>query len=262
MKITFRLVKRNYDLQIFLILGLLLAILLLWVSEELGNILLTELISVSVTVFVIDNLLERKARRKRIAIDQRILREVQSIISLYFSIWKHLVWKFLPEQRIDSRKDLFDIYSDLVRLSYVHLEFEIVSVDAPESWDLLFHRRNIKQCFQSYHESMHRQIKAFITAYGIYIEPELFDLLHDLLECQYFHSIHLMNQAETQTVLIELNQDVNRLDSYINENDHEHLDKITQLMDYSEHLYKLINRFEVVKTELYEVGAQFEHPMS
>ena len=260
-KIPFRLVKRNYDLQIVLIVGLFVSILLLSLSEELGNILLTELISVSVTVFVIDNLLERKERRKRIAIDQRILREVQSVIASYFSIWKHLTWKFLPDQQIASGKDFIEIYSDLVRHSYVHHEFEIVSLEAPESWDLLYHRRSIKQCFQSYHDSMHKQIKTFITAYSTYIEPELFNLLLDLLECQYFRSIHLMNQPETQTVLIELEQDINRLDSYINENDHRHLEKIMQLMDYSEHLHTLINRFEVVKSELYEVGVQFRNPV-
>lgn len=239
----------------------MIAILLLSVSEELGNILLTELISVSVTVFVIDNLLERKERRKRIAIDQRILREMQSVIASYFSIWKHLAWKFLPQQRIGSEKDFADLYGALVKNSYINVEFEIVSLEAPESWDLLYHRRTIKQCFQNYHDSMHKQIKTFIAAYSTYIEPQLFNLLLDLLECQYFRSIHLMNQPETQTVLLELEQDINRLDSYINENDHRHLQKIIELINYGQHLHTLINRFEDVKAELYDLREQFRNPL-
>lgn len=230
-------------------------------SKELGNILLTELVSVSVTVFVIDNLLERKERRKRISIDQRILREMQNLIASYFSIWKHLAWKFLPTQSIENIKEFKAVYSTLVKHSYVNQEFEIVSLEAPESWDLLYHRKTIKQCFQNYHDSMHKQIKTFIAAYSTYIEPQLFNLLLDFLECQYFRSIHLMNQPETLTVLIELEQDINRLESYINADDLKHLEKIIELMHYGENLHVLINQFEVVKTDLYQIGNQFKNPL-
>lgn len=261
MNTPFRLVKRNYDLQIVLVVGLFVSVIMMLFSKDLGNILLTELISVSVTVFVIDNLLERKERRKRVAIDQRILHDMQSVIASYFSIWKHLAWKFLPNQHINNEKDFVVVYSTLVKNSYVNVEFEIVALEAPESWDLLYHRRTIKECFQSYYDSLHKQIKTFITAYSTYIEPQLFNLLLDLLECQYFRSIHLMNQPETQSVLIELEQDIHRLDSYINANDQRHLQKIIELMKYSNNLHTLINRFEVVKTDLYKIGNQFKNPL-
>lgn len=53
-------------------------------SKEFGVNLFTEITGVAITVFVINKILERKERQKRIAIDQRILRELQSIIASYF----------------------------------------------------------------------------------------------------------------------------------------------------------------------------------
>lgn len=48
-----------------------------------------------------------------------------------------------------------------------------ISSRTPLLWDLLFHRKTVKQCFESYHGSMHKQIKTFIDAYSTYIEPQL-----------------------------------------------------------------------------------------
>lgn len=261
MKLPVRLARRNYDLQIVLFIGLLLAIGMMVVSKDLGSILLTELISISITVFVIDNLLERKARRKRIDIDQRILHEVQSVIASYFSIWKHLIWKYLPNEKINNEQDFFNCYTRLVKEAKVNEEFDVVSLQAPESWDLLFHKRIVKKCFENYHDSVIKQIKTLIGSFNGYIEPELFHLLLEIMECQYFRSIYLMGNAETETVLIELDQDINRLDSYLNADDKRHIQKIMALMHYSQHLHSLINKFEKVKAELYHLKEPFQNPM-
>lgn len=261
MKLQARLAKKNYDLQIVLLIGLLLAITLLVFSRDLGNILLTEIISVSVTVFIIDNLIERKERRKRISIDQRILREVQSIIASYFSIWKHLAWKYLPSEIIRNENDFLNRYSDLVKLASVHEEFEVVSLQYPESWDLLFHKRIVKKCFENYHDSILAQIRKLITDFNGYIEPELFNLLLEVMECQYFRSIHLMGQDETTAILIELDQDTNRLDSYLNTVDKKHIYKIVELMQYSQNLRSLVSKFDDVHVELYELKNHFTNPM-
>jgi len=261
MKLRAKLTKRNYDLQIVLLIGLLLAITLMVFSKDLGNILLTEIISVSVTVFIIDNMIERKERRKRISIDQRILREVQSIIASYFSIWKHLAWKYLPNEKIVNENDFLNRYSDLIKRANVHEEFEVVSLQSPESWDLLFHKRIVKKCFENYHESVLKQIQSLITNFNVYIEPELFNLLLEIMECQYFRSIHLMGQAETEAILIELDQDTNRLDSYINAEDKRHIYKIIELMRYSQNLRSLVSKFDDVNVELYQLKNHFTNPI-
>ncbi len=261
MKLQARLAKRNYDLQIVLLIGLLLAITLMVFNKDIGNILLTEIISVSVTVFIIDNMIERKERRKRISIDQRILREVQSIVASYFSIWKHLAWKYLPNEKIAHENDFLNRYSELIKRAKVNEEFEVVSLQFPESWDLLFHKRIIKKCFENYHDSILKQIKSLITEFNGYIEPGLFNLLLEVMECQYFRSIHLMGQAETEAILIELDQDTNRLDSYLNTEDKKHIYKIIELMQYSQNLRSLVSKFDEVNVDLYELKTHFTNPM-
>ncbi len=261
MRLRARLAKKNYDLQIVLLIGLLLAITLMIFSKDLGNNLLTEIISVGVTVFIIDNMIERKERKKRISIDQRILREVQSIIASYFSIWKHLAWKYLMNEKIRNENDFINSYSELVKRASVHEEFEIVSLQYPESWDLLFHKRTIKKCFENYHDSVLKQIRTLITDFNGYIEPGLFNLLLEVMECQYFHNIHLMGQAETTAVLIELDQDTNRLDSYINAQDKKHIYKIIELMQYSQNLKSLVSKLDEVHVDLYDLKNHFPNPM-
>ncbi|MFN7792756.1 MAG: hypothetical protein ACK5NM_09425, partial [Cyclobacteriaceae bacterium] len=148
-----------------------------------------------------------------------------------------------------------------IKRAKVNEEFEVVSLQFPESWDLLFHKRIVKKCFENYHDSILKQIKTLITEFNGYIEPGLFNLLLEVMECQYFRSIHLMGQAETEAILIELDQDTNRLDSYLNAEDKKHIYKIIELMQYSQNLRSLVSKFDEVNVDLYELKNHFTNPM-
>src|SRR5436189_196357 len=72
------------------------------IDKELGINLLTEIGGVALTVFVINTILERRERQKRISIDQRILQEIQVILASYYSIWKHLYWQYAPDEKMED----------------------------------------------------------------------------------------------------------------------------------------------------------------
>ena len=125
-------VFRKYDLQIVFISAILISILLYSFNytREFGLNFLTEISGVAITVFLVDRILKRRERKKTVAIDQRILRDVQSIIASYYSIWKHLVWKYLPDEKIENENEnitiAIGIHSAIgFRLRNVNLELGV-----------------------------------------------------------------------------------------------------------------------------------------
>jgi hypothetical protein len=253
---------KNYDLRLILGLSLIGALALMFFerSKELGLNLFTEITGVAITVFVINKILERKERQKRIAIDQRILRELQIIIASYFSIWKHLVWKFYPQNKIITENDLLRIYPELIQTARLDERFEIVSIHHPESWKLFFHNRSIKACFENYGNILTENIHTFINDFKTYIEPELLSYLLNIQESEYFKNIYMMTQDEMTKVLVDLEQDPDKLDSYINSDQTAHIRHFTELMNYSLNLRATILKFSSEASELYEIRKYFIQP--
>jgi hypothetical protein len=253
---------KNYDLRIVLGVSLLVALLLMVfeTSKGLGTNLLTEIIGVAITVFVINKILERKERQRRIAIDQRILREIQSIVASYFSIWKHLTWKYIPEQKIRSTNDLLKIYPEVIHRARLDETFEMVSIHHPESWKLFFHNRTIKACFENYYGVLNEQIRTFINDFKMYIEPELLNALLNILESEYFRNIYMITQEENYKILIEIEQNPVLLESFISAQTPEHLMQFGELMSYSSQLRSTILKFSTEAADLYEVNKYFIHP--
>jgi hypothetical protein len=257
-----KLLKR-YDLYVVFGVGLLVSLTFMFFDQthELGTNLFTEISSVALTVFIINKILERKERQKRIAIDQRILRETQSIIASYFSIWKHLVWQYFPNEKIENEQDFLALYPRLVKASKVNEQFEVVSIHHPESWKLIFHHRTIKECFKNYYDALNASTQLFINDFKIFLEPELLDYLLDVMECDYFKNIYMMCYEEgTEQILMELDQDVNRLDSYLNPDDTKHVQQFLELLRYSKKLKNTIAKFTPVTVELYQFKKYFTDP--
>lgn len=252
--------KKNYDLRIVFGLSLLLSLLVFAFERDFGVNLFTEIGGVALTVFVINKIIERRERQKRISIDQRILREMQFIIASYFSIWKHLVWQTIPSEKVLSPEDLIRIYPALVQQTNIQEEFKIVSLHHPESWELFFYHKTIKECFENYRITLTKEIQTFINDYKIYIEPELLDLLLGTLECQYFKDLIIMNQEGTATILQEIDQDPGRLDSYLKTDDTTHIHQFIKLINYSTRLRDVINEYSDVNVELYQLKKYFIHP--
>lgn len=252
--------KKNNDLRLFFGVSIVISLILIPINQDLAISLLTELISVAITIFVINKILERRERQKRIAIDQRILRDIQAIIASYFSIWKHIVWQFAPDEKIGSEKHFISLYPQLVRNSTINDRFKFVSIHHPESWELFFNNRTIKDCFRNYHTTVINQIQTFINDFKIYIEPELLDILLNILDDQYFKDIYLMGQDDTVNIVIEYGDDPNKLDSYLRAEDLKHLNHLMELIAYGNRLRDLIDKYTDVNVELYQIKKYFVNP--
>jgi hypothetical protein len=253
---------KNYDLQIVFVVTMVIAVILITFkyTKEFGVNLFTEIAGVAITVFVINKILERKERQRRIVIDQRILRELQSIIASYYCMWKHLIWKYYPKENIRDAADIARLYPLLLEKTNVKDQFDIVSSHQPESWKLFFHNRPIKGCFENHYEVLSDQVKTFVNDFKAFLEPELLDNLLNVLESDYFRNIYTMSQEETEKTLLEWEQDPTRLDSYIQKEDNAHLSYFTALMAYSSELKKTITKFDASSAELYEIRKYFIHP--
>jgi hypothetical protein len=254
---------KKYDLQVVFAIGLAVAGVLITFdkSREFGVNLVTEISGVALTVFIINKILERKERQKRISIDQRILRDVQVIIASYFSIWKHLAWQYLPDEKIRNESDLLRIYPALVKSTDLNDQFTVVSTHHPESWKLFFHNRSIRECFKNYYETLENDIRSFINDFKMFLEPELLDYLLNIMEGTYFKNIYMMcYEEEMEKILIELEQDKDRLESHISSNELNHLYQFLELMKYSKRLKSTISKFSDVSVELYQIKKYFIHP--
>ncbi len=253
---------KKYDLYFVFGASIIFSVILMIFSDsrEIGDNLFTEIAGVAMTVFVINKILERKERQKRVAIDQRILREVQSIIASYFSIWKHIAWKYLPEARIENEKDFMTSYPKMVETTNIQDQFGTVSIHHPESWKLFFHSRTIKECFQNYSTILTGEIQQFINDFKMFMDPELFDHLLNIMDSEYFRNIYMMNQEGTENILKELEQDIDKLDSYISPGDISHLNQFFELNNYCRRLNHKIRKFSNSSVELYQFNKYFQHP--
>jgi hypothetical protein len=254
---------KKYDLQVVFACGLLIAITLIAFdqSREFGVNLFTEISGVALTVFIINKILERKERQKRIAIDQRILRDVQAIIASYFSIWKHLTWLYMPDEKVRDGNDVLRIYPNLVKSADLNDQFIIVSTHHPESWKLFFHNRSIKDCFKNYYETLENDIRLFIIDFKMFLEPELLDYLLNIMEGTYFKNIYMMcYEEEMEKILIELEQNKDHLESYVSSDELSHLHQFLELINYSKRLQSTISKFSETNVELYQIKKYFIHP--
>lgn len=253
---------KKYDLHFFLGGSIIVTIFLIAIDNvrEFGINLFTEIVGVAMTVFIINKILERKERQKRISIDQRILREVQFIIASYFSIWKHLIWQYLPKENIENEEDLLRIYAKLVSLSNMEDQFKIVSIQHPESWKLFFYDISIKKCFHNYYTILDNDIHSLIDDFKLYLEPELLDCLLNIIEGSYIKNIRTIDHEGTEKVLTDLGQNVTKLESYISPNEPDHIHQFLALMKYSTRLKSMISEFKEVKVELYQIKNYFGYP--
>jgi hypothetical protein len=254
---------KKYDLHVVIAGGLVIAVALTVFdkSREFGVNLFTEISGVALTVFIINRILERRERQKRVSIDQRILREVQAIIASYFSIWKHLAWQYLPDETIRNQGDLRRVYERLIKSTDLNDQFKIVSTHHPESWKLFFHNKSIRDCFRNYYEILENNIRLFINDYKTFLEPELLDCLLNIMEGTYFKNIYMMCfEEEMEKILIELEQNTDRLESHLNSDELDHLHQFVELMNYSQRLKSTISKFTESSVELYQIKKYFIHP--
>lgn len=252
--------KKNFDLVAVFAVSVAVGLTVVWFDRELGINFLTEIGGVAITVFVIDRIIERRERQKRISIDQRILRDIQAIVASYFSIWKHIAWQYFPDTRFKTSEDVVKHYPAFVNQTILSERFKTISIHHPESWDLFFNNRTIEACFENYYSTLTKQIQRFIDDFKIYIEPELLNILLNVMECQYFKELHLMPQPATKKFVIDFEQDPDRLESYLRPEDLSHLQHFIALMEYSASLQKLINEFAESDIELYEIEEYFKNP--
>jgi hypothetical protein len=229
-------------------------------TRDFGVNFITELVSVWVTVFLVNRIIEKRERKKRLSIDQRILKETSSIIASYFSIWKHLVWKYFPEAKINSEQDLLARYAEILNATQLSEKFEIVSIHDPESWKLFFHNRTIKECFESYYEVLQGDIRSLIDNFKIHLEPQLLGYLLEMSESKYFREIDSVFKNDETDVLNEFGQDINRLSSYIS-NDKHHFDKIKELSLYCAGLNERISEFTDSDFKPYNFKTYFRNPV-
>jgi hypothetical protein len=229
-------------------------------TRDFGVNFITELVSVWVTVFLVNRIIEKRERKKRLSIDQRILKETSSIIASYFSIWKHLVWKYFPEAKINSEQDLLARYAEILNAAHLSEKFEVVSIHDPESWKLFFHNRTIKECFENYYEALQGDIRSLIDNFKIHLEPELLGYLLEMNESKYLREVNSVFMNDEVDVLNEFGQDINKLSSYIS-HDKTHFSKIRELSLYCVGLNDRISEFADSDLKLYNFKTYFRNPM-
>jgi hypothetical protein len=229
-------------------------------TRDFGVNVITELISVWVTVFLVNRIIEKRERKKRLSIDQRILKETLSIIASYFSIWKHLVWKYFPDEKINTEQDLIARYAEILNVTQLSEKFEIVSIHDPESWKLFFHNRTIKECFENYYEALQGDIRSLIDNFKIHLEPQLLGYLLEMNESKYIREVNSIFKNDEADVLHEFGQDINKLSSYIS-NDKTHFKKINELNLYCLGLSDRIAEFADSNLAQYDFKTYFKNPV-
>src|SRR6478609_491218 len=255
-------VFKKYDLRIVFVLSSIIGIALYIYpqSREFGVNVITELASIWITVFLVNRIIDKRERKRRVSIDQRILVETLSIIASYYSIWKHLIWRYFPNLKIETEKDLLAIYPDVLKMAQLSEKFDVVSIHYPESWKLFFHNRPIKDCFENYHMVLQESIGSLIENFKIHLEPELLGYLLEISESEYLREVNSVFHGDETDVLTEFGQDTNILGSYIT-NSTSHFKAIIQLTAYCRDLDSRVAEYTAINAEHYDLKRYFANPM-
>lgn len=229
-------------------------------TRGFGVIVLTEIGSIWFTVLLINRLIDKRERRRRVAIDQRILNETLIIIASFFSIWKHLTWKYHPQAIVKTEKDFIALYPKLISSCKLSDKFEMVSTHHPESWNLFFHDITIRDCFKNYNETFDACIKSLIDNFKIHMEPELLGALLEIAESQFIREVtSIYDGGGTELVLTEWGKDTDQLSSYISNNTNI-LTKMADLNSYCEYMISRITNYTEKVFSPYKIADYFQDP--
>jgi hypothetical protein len=229
-------------------------------TREFGIIVLTEVGSIWFTVLLINRIIDKRERKRRVAIDQRILSETLAIVASFFSIWKHLTWKYHPQAVIKNEKDFVELYPRLIESCKLSDKFELVSTHYPESWNLFFHDITIRDCFKNYNETLQSSIKSLIDNFKIHMEPELLGSLLEITESQFLREVtSVYDSTETEFVLTEFGKDINQLNSFISDNTNI-LARMFGLNSYCEYMIGRISNYTDQTFKPYKIAEYFRDP--
>jgi len=231
-------------------------------TRGFGVIVLTEIGSIWFTVLLVNRILDKRERKRRVAIDQRILTETLTIVASFFSIWKHIAWRYQTKSVVKNEKDFINLYPQLIDSCRLSDKFELVSTHHPESWNLFFHEITIRECFKNYCETLTAATELLINNFKIHMEPELLGALLEITESQFIREASsIYDSSETELVLNEFEKDTNRLDSYISGNVNI-LNKIFWLNSYCEHMISRISNYTDQSFQSYKLSEYFKDPKS
>ncbi len=229
-------------------------------TREFGVIVLTEVGSIWFTVLLINRIIDKRERKRRVAIDQRILTEILAIVASFFSIWKHLAWKYQSQSIVNNENDFLKLYPKLVESCKLSDKFELVSTHYPESWNLFFHDISIRDCFKNYNDTLQSSIKSLIDNFKIQMEPELLGSLLEITESQFIREvISIYDGGETELVLTEWEKDTNHLASYISNNT-SILTKMFELNAYCVNMIDRISNYTNQTFKPYKISEYFRDP--
>lgn len=233
-------------------------------TYDFGLNILAEMIGVAVTVFIVDKMYKRREQKKRFPIDKRIFADLQMLITSYLIIWRQLICEYTPEKKINTIEDLILAQNEILEKANLNDEFSNVNVHIPENLKVFFHKKTVLEAFQEYQRFLNSEIPKFIAEYKFYMDPDLYDLLSQILEDEYNKNItSLKNVEETSNLISLLDENItstvdpNSLINFINKHNTEHFKLIEELIAYSTELYTEIKDLGVIKEPVFDLKKHF-----
>jgi hypothetical protein len=93
------------------------------------------------------------------------------------------------------------------------------------------------------------------------LEPQLLDTLFEVVESDYYRSIKSISQSEeTEHVIAGFGLDPDKLDSYLDADNVDHIKRMFDILSYSLKLKYKVAEFVTVKYEAYDIKTYFKNP--
>lgn len=233
-------------------------------TYDFGLNVLSEMIGVAVTVFIVDKMYKKQEQKKRFPIDKRIFADLQIIITSYLIIWKQLIYEYTPDKKITTIDDLILAQNDILEKANLNDEFSNLNVHIPDNLKIFFHKKTVLESFQEYQHFLNTEIPKFISEYKFYLDPDLYDLLCQILDNEYNKNITSLKNVEETGKLISIveskkveNIDPNSLINYINQHNTTHFKLVEKLIIYSNKLYSEIKDLGEIKEPVFDLQKHF-----
>ncbi len=170
---------KNEKVIILTILALLLIGLLCWIgsknTEAFGLNFFTEILGVTVTVFVIDRLIQSREERKNIPQKIAAYEDVRLYTSRYIHFWTQAYRESVPEEDPETIQDFFSERGMTKIFSHLYMDSEPNVIPIRKWWDWIF--TNAKE-FKNNGDKI-------LDRHSHNLDPVAFGLIHQLTESRF-----------------------------------------------------------------------------
>ncbi|MDZ4205319.1 MAG: hypothetical protein U1C46_10950 [Bacteroidales bacterium] len=245
---------KNEKSIIFTLLGLILIGVLFLVTskktEDFGLNFFTEMLGVTVTVFIIDRLIQKREEKRNIPQKLAEYEDIRLFTSFYIRFWTDTYRESVPDPDPETIEDFFSNKGMPKILNYLYMDSEPDALPPQKWYDwLVFHTIEFQ-----------KRGKKIIDRHSNNLDPIVFGLIHQLTESQFNKVLSTMPSIRQTDISMNFTR-IKVLGSYSMQPLNEDFEAILGLVNWCNHSFLILQKHNKSIKKVIEYKANRDRKM-